>query len=211
MRPVFEDDRIRVSCVQAGSFGTNAYVVRDVESGQSLLIDAPGDADFLIAEAENPRYILLTHSHMDHIAALAEVKAALKVPFAAHAADASNLPLKPDIYLDGGEVLELGATPLRVIHTPGHTPGGLSFLVGECLFSGDTLFPGGPGYTGSAAAFRAVVKSISGELLTLPGQVLVFPGHGDPTTVVAAAAEYAVFAARTHASDLYGEITWAGS
>jgi len=210
-RPVIDDGVIRVFCLQTGSFGTNAYVVIDTKSGQSLLIDAPGDAAYLMSHLTRPGYLLLTHNHFDHTGALAELKDKLEISVAAHTADAARLPVKPDIYLAGGETLEIGETRLAVIHTPGHSPGGLSFLVGDYLFGGDSIFPGGPGYTDSPDSFETLIETITTKILTLPGQVRILPGHGDATTVAEAAAEYAAFAARVHAPGLCGEVTWANS
>lgn len=210
-RPVIDDGVIRVFCLQTGTFGTNAYVVIDQESGQSLLIDAPGDAAYLMAHLVRAEYLLLTHNHFDHTGALVEIKDKLEISIAAHTADAAGLPVKPDIYLEGGETLDIGETKLAVIHTPGHSPGGLSFLVGDYLFSGDTIFPGGPGYTDSPGSFRMTIETVTTKIFTLPSGVRILPGHGDATTVAEAAAEYAAFAARVHAPGLCGEVTWANS
>jgi len=210
-RPVIDDGTIRVFCLQTGTFGTNAYVIIDCKSARSLLIDAPGDAAYLMSHLTRADYVLLTHSHFDHTGALGEIKNKLQLRLAAHTADAARLPVKPDVYLKGGETLQIGETPLAVIHTPGHTPGGLSFLVGDYLFSGDTIFPGGPGHTNSPTDLETLIQTITTRIFTLPPQVRILPGHGDATTVAAAAAEYASFAARRHAPGLYGEVTWANS
>ena len=92
-RPVIDDGVIRVFCLQAGTFGTNAYVVIDQASGQSLLIDAPGDAAYLMAHLTRANYLLLTHNHFDHTGALAEIKSKLEINIAAHNADAAGLPV----------------------------------------------------------------------------------------------------------------------
>ena len=210
-RPVIDDGAIRVFCLQTGTFGTNAYVVIDCKSGRSLLIDAPGDAAYLMTHLARADYLLLTHSHFDHTGALAEIKNKLEIKLAAHAADAAGLPVKPDIYLTGGETLEIGETRLEVIHTPGHSPDGLSFLVRDYLFSGDTIFPGGPGYTDSPESFKILIETVTTKIFTLPGRVRILPGHGDATTVAAAAGEYAAFAMRGHRTGLCGEVTWANS
>ena len=123
--------------------------------------------------------------------------------------DAHNLlPEKPDFYLNEGDVIELGTVSLQVMHTPGHTPGAVCLLTGKHLFSGDTLFPGGPGATRSPEAFEEVVRSITSRLLTLPDDTHVYPGHGDDTTIGKAKEEYAVFSGKRHRDGLHGTVAW---
>jgi glyoxylase-like metal-dependent hydrolase (beta-lactamase superfamily II) len=102
------------------------------------------------------------------------------------------------------------APRVRIIHTPGHTPGSICLLVDGVLISGDTLFPGGPGRSDSPAALQEMIASITSRLLTLPEATAVYPGHGDNTTIADARREYAVFASRQHAADLCGDVTWGG-
>ncbi len=100
----------------------------------------------------------------------------------------------------------VGAGPLN----SGHTAGSTSFLIGKHLFSGDTLFPGGPGKSRSPEAFRQEIDSITKKLLVLPDDTAVYPGHGDDTTIGQARQEYQVFAAKQHPADLCGDVTWLG-
>jgi glyoxylase-like metal-dependent hydrolase (beta-lactamase superfamily II) len=94
------------------------------------------------------------------------------------------MPLAPDHSIQDGEVFRFGDFELKAIHTPGHTPGSVCFLVGEHLFSGDTLFPGGPGNTSNSyASFPQIIESIRTKLFTLPDEIQVLPGHGAPTTI----------------------------
>jgi glyoxylase-like metal-dependent hydrolase (beta-lactamase superfamily II) len=111
---------------------------------------------------------------------------------------------------DGAEV-RVGRATMRVIHTPGHTPGSLCLLVGGALITGDTLFPGGPGHSGSPEALREEIDSITSKLYTLPDDTMVLPGHGGATTIGASKAEYAQFASRPHPDDLHGDVLWAES
>jgi glyoxylase-like metal-dependent hydrolase (beta-lactamase superfamily II) len=97
---------------------------------------------------------------------------------------------------------------VQVIHTPGHTPGSICLLAGRALISGDTLFPGGPGYSRSNEALLQEIESITTRLYALPDDTLVLPGHGEPTTIGASRAEYEVFAAREHPADLRGDVLW---
>jgi glyoxylase-like metal-dependent hydrolase (beta-lactamase superfamily II) len=105
---------------------------------------------------------------MDHTGVLAELKSALNVPVAAHPADADRLPIPADMMLADGEAIEFGNIRLAVMHTPGHTPGSLCFYTEGYLISGDTLFPDGPGKTGSPADFKQIVESLQSKIFVLP-------------------------------------------
>jgi glyoxylase-like metal-dependent hydrolase (beta-lactamase superfamily II) len=100
---------------------------------------------------------------------------------------------------------------VRVLHTPGHTPGSICLLANGALLSGDTLFPGGPGYSRDHAALAQEILSITGRLYRLPDDTLVLPGHGEGTTIGVSRAEHAAFAARDHPDDLHGDVLWASS
>lgn len=213
MTIVERDDSIQIERFETAPFGTNAYLLVCRETGDSVLIDAPGDAAKIAARMRttNPRYILMTHSHIDHTAALRKLKAELGVPVASHEADAEGLPEEAEILLDEDSTVTFGATGLRVLHTPGHTPGSLCFVAGRSLISGDTLFPGGPGKTGTPDAFKQIVRSITGKLFGLPDDTPVYPGHGDPTVLKREKEGFAVFSARSHPPDLCGDVLWLSS
>ena len=132
MTVVVNDDDIRIEKLQLGPFGTNAYIIVCERTKDSALVDAPDEASKIIEKLQgtNPRYILLTHDHMDHIGALAELRSRLKVPLAANAADSGRLPSPPEILLNDGDTLTLGNLKLEVLHTPGHTPGSICFKTG---------------------------------------------------------------------------------
>jgi glyoxylase-like metal-dependent hydrolase (beta-lactamase superfamily II) len=125
--------------------------------------------------------------------------------------DANRLPRSPELDLKDGDVIRFGHRDMRVLSTPGHTEGATCFLVGKHLFSGDTLFPGGPGRSRSPQAFQQELESITRKLLVLPADTSVYPGHGDDTTIGTARQEYQVFAARPHPPELYGDVTWLGN
>ncbi len=210
---VAKDDDIQIERIELGSFGTNAYIVICQKTRNSVLIDTPAEASTIMGRLEgtNPKYILLTHNHMDHIGALFELWSRLKVPLAAHASDAANLPSPPEILLSDGDTIPLGNLKFEVLHTPGHTPGSLCFKVSRCLISGDTIFPGGPGKTRTPADFRQIVKSITEKIFVLPDHTPIYPGHGDSTTVKKEKGEFAVFSARHHDPNLCGDVLWLSS
>lgn len=210
MTIVEKDDLVQIEKLEIAPFGTNAYILKCTATGESVLVDAPGEADRIadLLKGTNPKYILMTHNHIDHVMALGELLSSLKVPIAAHSADAGGLPAAPDVLLNDVDTVSFGKVELKVLHTPGHTPGSLCFLTGGYLISGDTLFPGGPGKTNSPAAFKQIIESITGKIFVLPDDVRMYPGHGDATTVKKAKEEYAAFSSRSHDPGLCGDVLW---
>lgn len=196
-----------------GPWGTNAYIIVSLPDKNSLLVDAPADADRIMKSLEGtkPQYILITHCHSDHTGALTQLRSRLKVPTGTHPADAKGLPHPPDMLLNDGDRVSLGGVKIEVLHTPGHTDGSLCFKAGKYLIAGDTLFPGGPGKTVSPDNFRQIVKSITGKILMLPDDTLVYPGHGDSTVLKKEKDEFAIFSSRSHPPDLYGDVLWLSS
>jgi len=193
-----------------GSYSNNGYVLADPESRECYVVDAPDDIERLLAEAE-PFHIkgcLLTHTHPDHIAGYARLMEATDVPVAVHPDDEARLSAPASLHLSDGETLNIGNSKVQVLHTPGHTPGGVCLVLDGCLISGDTLFPGGPGFTRSREHFQQVVHNIRTRLLTLPEDTLVLPGHGADTTIAEAKREYSAFAAKSHPDDLHGHVQW---
>jgi hydroxyacylglutathione hydrolase len=213
MANIFNEDNIRIEKLQLGPYGTNAYIVVCKTTSESLIVDAPAEADTIISflHGTKPLYILLTHDHMDHIGALAELRESLKIPLAAHAADSSGLFPAPEIPVSDGHTITLGDLTFKVLHTPGHTPGGICFHTGKHLFSGDTLFPGGPGKTWGPDAFRQVMESIKSKILVLPDNTLIYPGHGETTVLKKEREEIDIFNSRPHSPDLCGDVLWLSS
>ena len=207
---VAKDDNIEIERLELGPFGTNAYVLVCRATGDSVLVDTPAEANKIMERLKgtNPRYILITHSHMDHLGAFSELKAKLAVPVAAHPLEAGRLPSSPEILLNDGDTVSFGNVALKVLHTPGHTPGGLCFLTGRYLISGDTIFPGGPGKTRTPDDLRQLIESITEKIFVLPDDTQIYPGHGDSTVLKKEKDEFAVFSARAHDPGLCGDVLW---
>lgn len=213
MSVIVKDDSILIERLSLGPFGTNSYLLICQKTGASVIVDAPGDAEKVIKQLEetHPKYILMTHNHMDHIDALAALKSAFNVPLAAHEDDASGLPVKPEQFLNDDDTISFGEIQLKVLHTPGHTPGSLCFLTDRYLISGDTIFPGGPGKTWSPQEFKKIVESLTNRIFTLPDETQVYPGHGDATVLKKEKYEFEVFSSRPHDPDLCGDVVWLSS
>lgn len=200
-----------------GPFDNNSYIIADSATKQALFVDAPSGVEKAIEAARgyDVQRIVITHRHGDHWAGLDAVKRAIAAPVHCHEADAAPYAGKVDGHIGDGETIAVGDTIVRVVHTPGHTPGSVCLLVpaadGDVLISGDTLFPGGPGRSDSPAALQEMVGSITSRLLTLDARTRVYPGHGANTTIGDAKREYAVFASKEHAAGLCGDVTWEGS
>ncbi|MGQ9573096.1 MAG: MBL fold metallo-hydrolase [Dehalococcoidia bacterium] len=213
MAVVAKDDNIQIEKLELGPFGTNAYVLVCRATGDSVLVDTPAEAGKIIERLKgtNARYILMTHNHMDHLGAFSELKSRLGVPVAAHPLDAKGLPSAADILLNDGDTISFGHVELKVLHTPGHTPGSLCFLTGRYLISGDTIFPGGPGKTRTPDDLRQIIESITAKIFVLPDDTQVYPGHGDPTVLKKEKEEFAAFSSRAHDPGLCGDVLWLSS
>lgn len=178
--------KLELKHFSVGSFDNNVYILVDPKTKDSVLFDAPTDSSRILKELEgtNLRAILMTHTDHDHVAALREVRSATNAPVYVHPLDAQNLPGEADHEIADGEDLQLGSISVKAWHTPGHTPGSVSFVVDGLLFSGDTLFPGGPGNTKRPEGnFQQIIAGIRDKLFTLPDETPAYPGHGASTTI----------------------------
>jgi glyoxylase-like metal-dependent hydrolase (beta-lactamase superfamily II) len=172
-------DGVDVRKFSVGDFDNNVYVV--ASRGEAVIVDGAADAPRILSEVEGLRVvaILETHDHWDHVQALGELVAALGAPVFAHPSDPMPVPFEP---IEDGHEVRVGASSIRVMHTPGHTPGSTCYLLRSFLFSGDTLFPGGPGRTDGPAEFAQVMRSLD-RIFELPDETRVAPGHGLDTTI----------------------------
>jgi len=194
-----------------GPYENNAYILADHPSQEALVIDMPSGSEEVVAVAKTFRVkgIALTHTHPDHWASYDSVKEALGAPVMCHPAEQIMPGSKIDIPLADGDEIQLGGSVVKVIHTPGHTPGSVCFLAGRFLIAGDVLFPGGPGHTDTPEEFKQSLVSIEEKLLApLGDDVMVLPGHGADTTIAQSKREYAGFTLRQHPDDLCGDVTW---
>jgi len=183
----WSDARAEIHQVVVGPMDNNVYVLRCTETGEAVLLDAANEHDRLLELCRDlgVGQVLETHGHWDHIQAVPELREA---GYSVHVTpeDAGMLPSYDELLGDDA-VIEGGRLRLRTIHTPGHTPGSMCFRLEHApvLFSGDTLFPGGPGNTGfEGGDFPTIITSIEDRLFRpLAPETLVLPGHGDATTI----------------------------
>ena len=182
------DSRLEIHRLVVGPFENNVFVLRCRETGDAVLIDAANEHDKLLELCQRlgVRRVLETHGHWDHIQAVPALREA-GYEVAVTSADAPMLKdVGYDVFLDDAEVIDVGRLRLHAIHNPGHTPGSVSFKVEDAplLFTGDTLFPGGPGNTTfEGGDFATIIDSIDNKLFTFPAETVILPGHGVDSTI----------------------------
>ncbi len=187
-----------------GPLATNCYILGDQESKEAVVIDPGGDFEDIAGQLRESdlkvKYIVLTHAHFDHTDALAQLKAATGAEVLIHALDADMLcsagqaqpftlesgrePCRADRTIKEGDRIKFGRHVLEVLHTPGHTRGGISLVTDKMIFVGDTLFSGSVGRTDlPGGSFQELMASIKNKLLTKADDCLVYPGHGPASTI----------------------------
>lgn len=207
----YQNKDIVIHKVKCGPYDNNSYLIRCLKTNESILVDTPGEPDQLIEIAlqTNVKYILITHNHFDHLAGFTDITSKIKAPVGIGEADADALPMKPDIILRDGEDVPFGNNlSIKLISTPGHTPGSTCLSIGDRLFTGDTLFPGGPGKTDSPEALAEIIQSITSKLFVLGNKVTFYPGHGDNGQLDTSRDEYHVYSTKEHPENIYGDVLW---
>jgi len=197
---------VKIERLIVGQLQTNCYLAWDKITGEGVIIDPGDDAEYILNRIRDlemkPLYILATHGHFDHVLAALELKSALEIPLLINEKDLFLLKravgsakfftgdkdaLKPlaDKFIEEGDVISFGEKEqLKVVETPGHSPGGVVFLNRGVVFSGDTLFKQGMGTTQySYCSETALLNSIKNKLFKLPYETVVYPGHGEETTI----------------------------
>ncbi|MDQ6918167.1 MAG: MBL fold metallo-hydrolase [Candidatus Dormibacteraeota bacterium] len=196
--------KVEIKATADSQWGTNSYLVEDVDTHDAVVIDANAEPDAVIAAVERRgakvRAILLTHTDVDHIAGLPRLLAAFgSVPVAVHPEEldviAAGKPLRrafpfesppveaPEL-LEEGKPYRAGSLEFEVLHTPGHSPGGVTLKIGNALFTGDALFAGSIGRSDFANSDgRALLEGIRGKLLLEPEESIVLAGHGPASTI----------------------------
>jgi glyoxylase-like metal-dependent hydrolase (beta-lactamase superfamily II) len=185
---VSQPDGLTVRCLRnLGPYENNIFIVSDAASTEAYVLDGGFEPEQIAHAVDGLKVkaIVVTHGHRDHhenVGRLAELLH--KVPVAIGIDDAAALSVDPDMLIVDQQSLQFGPFALHAIHTPGHTPGSTCFLIGRHLFTGDTLFPGGPGNTQKdPVRFERIIGSIRDRLFTLPDETNVYPGHGRDTTI----------------------------
>lgn len=186
-----------------GELGANCYLLASEEGKEAVVIDPGGDAELILnALRENcllPTYIINTHGHVDHTLANSSLAKATSAKILIHREDAKMLSdpeanlsgwfnqeitSSADELLENGQIIEVSNLKIEVIHTPGHTRGGICLKVKDKVFTGDTLFASGIGRTDLPGGdYKTLLDSIRQKLLTLPDETIIYPGHGESSTI----------------------------
>jgi glyoxylase-like metal-dependent hydrolase (beta-lactamase superfamily II) len=203
-----EINGITLTKIAVGPYDNNAYLLRSAATGEQVLIDAASDSAVLLnLTGEQLAAVITTHQHGDHWQALAPVVEATGAATYTGRADADGIPVPTDHQIDDGDTIRIGDIELTAIHLVGHTPGSIALLLqpdgaaltgeGPHLFTGDCLFPGGPGRTTTPEAFNSLMSGLEERVFgRLPDETWIYPGHGNDTTLGAERPHLAEWRAR---------------
>ena len=179
---------IMLKMMAVGSYQANCYILGSKETREGIVIDPGDEALRIVKEIANTglkiNYILITHGHHDHTDAAKELKDIIKAPVWIHELDAFKLAFPPDGMLFDGQEIEVGAYNIKVIHTPGHSPGGVCLYAPGAVFTGDTLFAGSIGRTDfSGGNHQQLIQGVREKIFPLGDDLRVYPGHGPASTI----------------------------
>lgn len=195
---------LKITRIPAGIYAANCYIISCETTKEAIVVDPGGDVDEILNAIKNNdlnvKYIVLTHGHGDHIGGIIDLKNALNSLVVIHEKEREMLvdgnknlstmmamgaiEMEPDLLVKDGDLLEFGDLKAEIIHTPGHTFGGISIKIGDNIITGDTLFAGSIGRTDLLGGdYDTIIKSIKAKLMIYPDNIKVLPGHGPSSTI----------------------------